>query len=148
MPTQTKSAFKDCTRLFGGGRTPHPDCWLSKNRQRRLTRGERGSSTPFRAESAGCRRDGGAWVFLRKGQRLCRADSAALSLVTFEPDAHCGYLPLPIRNPPPLSTLQLGCWMCVSVLNRPRRGCWNQNVCLAGREKTVLFKCLIEHIWF
>lgn len=34
--------------------------------------------------------------------------------------------------------------MCVSVLNRPQRGCWNQNVCLAGREKTVWFKRLIE----
>lgn len=34
--------------------------------------------------------------------------------------------------------------MCVSVLNRPQRGCWNQNACLAGREKTVWFKRLIE----
>lgn len=32
----------------------------------------------------------------------------------------------------------------MSVLNRPQRGCWNQNVCLAGPEKTVQFKRLIE----
>jgi len=68
---------------------------------------ERGRSAPFREESAGCRRDGGAWAFLCKGQRLCRADSAALSLVTFEPDAHCGCLPLLVRKPP-VFTLQLG----------------------------------------
>ncbi len=30
MPTQTESAFKDCTRLFGGGRTPHPDAGFQK----------------------------------------------------------------------------------------------------------------------
>ncbi len=45
---------------------------------------------------------------------------------------------------PLVFTLQLGRWMYVSVLNRPQRGCWNKNVCLAGREKTVWFKCLIE----
>ncbi len=104
---------------------------------------ERGSSAPFRAESAGCRRDGGAM-----GVSAQRATSVRSRFSGPEPchlwaGRSLWLPPTPHSQPPPVFTLQLGRWMCVSVLNHPQRGCWNQNVCLAGREKTVL----VLNVW-
>lgn len=44
----------------------------------------------------------------------------------------------PFAFPPsPFFTLQLGLWMCVSVLNRLQRRCWNEYVWLEKRKQNV-----------